>query len=315
MAYHPGTGLVYLPVMEALFVFEDVEAIDIEPGLRNRGIKDAEDPPGDAHFYSRLQKRLVAGHLLAWDPRKQEEAWRAPQGIGWNGGLLATAGDLVFQGGGDGFFRARRADDGKLLWSFPAQSGVIATPITYSVDGKQYVTVLAGWGGSFGLMSGIARPPGPKNGRVLTFALDGEAELPPVPAPAEIPEPPPPLDVPESEIERGGALYARYCAFCHGTGVVSGGTVPDLRRLPGNFHRNFDAIVRLGVMRNYGMPSFGDVLDEDDVQAIHAFVIDEAHADAKHRNAPAWWNAILDFFYDVIVWLMMVFLEPSVHSA
>ncbi len=86
MAYHPGTGFVYIPVMEALFVFEDVDAIDIEPGLRNRGIKDAEDPPGDAHFYSRLQKRMVTGHLLAWDPRKQEEAWRAPQAVGWNGG-------------------------------------------------------------------------------------------------------------------------------------------------------------------------------------------------------------------------------------
>lgn len=315
MAYHPGTGLVYLPVMEALFTFEDVDVIEIEPGLRNRGIMDAADPPGDAQFYSRLQRQLVSAHLLAWDPRKQQEAWRAPQAVGWNGGLLATAGNLVFQGGGDGFFRARRADDGDLLWSFPAQTGVIATPITYSVDGVQYVSVLAGWGGSFGLMSGISMPPGPPNGRVLTFRIGGGAELPRVPDPPNIPDPPMPLDVPAQEIARGGALYAKYCAFCHGTGVVSGGTVPDLRRLPTDFHRNFDAIVRLGAMRDYGMPSFGDVLDKGDVQAIHAFVIDEAVADAEYRNRPSWWNAVLDFFYDLVVRVMMFFVAPSVHSA
>jgi quinohemoprotein ethanol dehydrogenase len=315
MAYHPGTGLVYLPVLEAVFTFEDVPSIEIEPGLRNRGIKDAEDPPGSAQFFARLQKRLARAHLLAWNPRTQTEAWRVEQSVAWNGGLLATAGGLVFQGGGDRHFRARRATDGELLWSFPAQTGVIATPISYAVDGVQYVTVLAGWGGSFGLMSGIPQPPGPSTGRVLTFALGAEKSLPAVPDPLPIPEPPTRLEVGAGEVERGGALYAKYCSFCHGTGVVSGGSVPDLRRLPPAFHDSFDLIVRDGAMAALGMPGFGDVLDEDDVVAIHAFVIEEAIADAEHRSAPGWWNAIKDFFYDIGAWAMMFFFEPSVHSA
>ena len=307
MAYHPGTGLVYLPVLEAIFTYEGANSIEFEPGLRNRGIADATDPPGNAEFFARLQRRLAKAHLLAWDPRSQSEVWRAPQAQGWNGGLLATAGDLVFQGGGDGYFRAHRADNGELLWSFPAQTGVIATPISFAVDGVQYVSVLAGWGGAFGLMSGIQRPPSPGSGRLLTFALDGEVELPPIPEPMPIPDPPEPLGVPKSEIERGGALYAKYCAFCHGTGAVSGGKVPDLRHLSRGFHDNFDSIVRGGSMEALGMPGFADVLDENEVVAIQAFVIDEAISDASHRNSPAWWKALKNFFYDAAAWLLMLF--------
>lgn len=315
MAYHPGTGLVYLPVLEAIFTFENVDTIEIEAGLRNRGIADGADPPGNAQFFARLQKKLATAHLLAWDPRKQREAWRVPQAAGWNGGVLATAGGLVFQGGGDRFFRARRADSGELLWSFPTQTGVIASPISFAVDGKQYVTVMAGWGGSFGLMSGIPQASSPPQGRVLTFSLGGDQALPPIPESAPIPPPPARLELPSDEVERGGALYAKYCAFCHGIGVVSGGTVPDLRRLPAEFHDNFDSIVRANAMQPRGMPGFGDVLDEGDVLAIQAFVIEEAHADRANREAPGWWNRIMDFVYDAIVSVMMWFIEPSVDTA
>ncbi len=315
MAYHPGTGLVYIPVLEAFATFEGVEAINVEPGLRNRGVVDPEDPPGDAQFLTVLQERLARGHLLAWDPRTQREVWRAPQLSAWNGGLLATAGGLVFQGGGDRSFRARRADTGESLFRFSTQTGVIATPISYAIGGKQYVTVLAGWGGSFGLMSGIAQPPSAPRGRVLTFALGGTAALPPIPDPVPIPDPPRSLELPDAEVERGARLYAKYCTFCHGTGMISGGSVPDLRRLPAAFHQNFQAIVRDGVMAMQGMPGFGDVLDADDVLAVQAFVIEQAIEDARFRDAPRWWLTIKKLVYEVIAWLLTLFVSPSVQSA
>ena len=300
MAFHPGTGLVYIPVMESIFRYQGVDEIQPEPGFRNRGIVDSEDPPGDAQFLSVLQKRIATGHLLAWNPLTQREAWRAEQRIPWNGGTLATAGNLVFQGGGDRRFRAFRADTGKALWEFETQTGVIASPITYTVGGEQYVSVLAGWGGSFGLISGVAQPPAPARGRVLSFRLDAAHTLPAIPERAPVPEPPASMDVPDEVVALGSRLYGRYCVFCHGTGMISGGTVPDLRRLPRTHHDNFDAIVRRGAFESRGMPGFGDVLDEDEVTAIHAFVIEKANEDARLRESPTWWLAMKRLVYDLI---------------
>ena len=315
MAFHPKTRFVYLPVMEAVTTFEGVSRIDVEPGLRNRGVTDAAYPPGDALFLAVLQEQLAKGHLLAWDPRAERAAWRYPLPAAWNGGLLASGEDLIFQGGGDRFFRAHSAQTGELLWQFPTQMGVIATPMTYALDGEQYVSVLAGWGGSFGLMSGVPQPPAAGNGRLLTFKLGGTAKLPPIPAPAAIPEPPARMEVSQASLDRGAALFSRYCVYCHGTGMVSGGTVPDLRRLPPAFHDNFDTIVRGGAFASLGMPAFGDVLSESDARSIQAFIIEKAHEDKAEREAPAWWTAIKRFFYRVASSLIMFFLEPTIQSA
>lgn len=315
MAFHPGTGLVYLPIMEALFNFTSAESLEIEPGLRNRGIVDADAPPGDSQFLAVLQKRIAIGYLIAWDPKSQSEVWRVRRNTAWNGGLLATAGGLVFQGGGDRFFRAHRAESGEEVWSFPAQTGVIATPVSYEVDGEQYVSILAGWGGSFGLMSGVAMPPAPPRGRMLTFKLGGNKRLPPIPDPAVIPEPPPSMNVSQEVLGRGAHLYRRYCAFCHGVGMISGGTVPDLRRLPRSFHENFDAIVRGGAFESLGMPRFSDVLTEEDAKAIHAYVIEQAIVDKKLRESPAWWIAIKDAVYELVVWIMMLLAAGSAPTA
>ncbi len=124
--------------------------------------------------------RKVGGHLAAWDPVKQKEVWRVDHKTSWNGGLLSTAGNLVFQGRSDGMFAAYAADSGKLVWETPVHIGIIAPPISYLVDGEQYIAVAAGWGGAFGLASGV-----PKHrdnvlteGRILVFKLGGKATLP-----------------------------------------------------------------------------------------------------------------------------------------
>src|SRR5262249_11379582 len=151
--------------------------------------------------------------LLAWDPIAKKEVWRAKYPVVDGAGVLATGGNLIFQGRADGIFAAYRATDGEQLWRFDAGTGIMAPPVTYTVDGIQYVTVVAGWGGSAGLMNPPAR--GAENrvwGGILTFALDGTATLkprayghkaPPVPAVKAKQNP--------RVVHAGGLLYNSHC--------------------------------------------------------------------------------------------------------
>ena len=181
MSFSPQTGLAYIPAQEMPFPFlKDRDFTPSEVGV-NMGIDLAstslpQDPKVKAAILAGLK-----GELVAWDPIAGRAAWRAPHPGPWNGGLLSTGGNLVFQGTAAGDFLAYRASDGHQLWSFPAQTGIIAAPMTYAVDGRQYVTIVAGWGGVFPLVAGeLAFKSGriPNRSRVLTFALDGTASLP-----------------------------------------------------------------------------------------------------------------------------------------
>lgn len=116
-------------------------------------------------------------------------------------------------------------------------------------------------------------------------------------------------------LDRGAALYASYCAFFHGVGVVSGGTVPDLRRLPAVFYDSFDAIVRGGLMDKAGMPRFDDALAADEVEAIRAYVIDKAHQGRELRAMPAWQRKLLEVWYEMKSWSIARFMAASSHSA
>lgn len=315
MAFNPETGLVYIPAMDAPMSFEGASEMRVESGLRNRGIIDEGAPPGNALFHDILRDKIAFGYLLAWDPVRQQEAWRIPQPVLWNGGVLTTAGNLVIQGTGDREFAIYRADTGEQLWSFTAQNGIIAPPVTYTVDGEQYITVLAGWGGAYGLMSGFKPPPGAAKSRVLTFKLNGQAQLPPLP-PEPAPEAPPPrLTIDRERLDRGADLYHKYCAFCHGVLAVSGSGIIDLRYLPSQFHDNFDLIVRQGAMARLGMPAFGDVLNEQDVEDIHAYVIDRAHTDRAIEDESGWVAALRRQYYRVLSWLIATFLGASSSSA
>lgn len=175
MAFHPKTGLVYIPVKDGMF-FVHAPDPDWRPGVRsfNAGVKPYDGPM--------LQKVLAAppprGRLVAWDPVERRPAWVVDFPVAESGGVLATAGNLVFQGRGDGIFAAYLATNGTKLWEFDAGTGIMAPPITYVVDGVQYITLMVGWGGGAGLIN----PPGmgpvkPGFGRILTFALDGRTPL------------------------------------------------------------------------------------------------------------------------------------------
>jgi ferritin-like metal-binding protein YciE len=179
MAFSPKTGLVYLPAQEVPFLYADDANYKPRPGAWNIAVDAVKNiPPGDPAQF-RAIRAILKGQLIAWDPVAQKEVWRAQYDGPWNGGALATAGDLVFQGNANGQFQAFNATDGRKLWSFEAQTGVIAGPVSYSVGGQQYVAVMAGYGGAYPLSSPfVDNPRVMPNGRVLVFKLGGNAALP-----------------------------------------------------------------------------------------------------------------------------------------
>lgn len=180
-------------------------------------------------------RNSMQGFLLAWDPVNQREAWRVQLGAPWNGGTLATAGGLVFQGTLDGRFRAYDARTGAQLWEYDNQAATMGGPISYEIGGTQYVASLASYGTLFFLPAGfgVANPPSePVNGRVNVFRLGGDARLPERElVRLETPRPPA-LRASASTLARGATAYQQFCAVCHGLGAVSGGLLPDLRRAP-----------------------------------------------------------------------------------
>jgi len=206
--------------------------------------------------------------LTAWDPVKQRPLWQHPTPGPHNGGTLATAGDLVFQGQADGYINAYGASDGRKVWSFYAATAALGTPITYSVGKTQYISILTGplhgapggFGSSaaqFGWDSRIH----PR--RLLTFVLDGKAKLPPTPPPTFAK----PLDAPEMVVDQAlvkdGIQEWSRCQLCHGPGAVAGGTAPDLRAstVPLNAAQ-FSLTVRTGIEVR-GMPKFTELTDHE----------------------------------------------------
>jgi len=268
MSYNPTTGLVYIPVQENARYYAHEEDFAFEPGEWNLGTTSF--APNDEMAQYEWPSE---GHLLAWDPVAQEERWRVPYVNYWNGGTLATAGNLVFQGTATGDFAAYRASDGELLWSSWLGTGIVAAPITYRLEGVQYVSVLAGWGGAF------AR--GALNeGRLYTFALGGTDNLPvrPVRSPPEAIE----LSVDAATIERGAELFRVYCDRCHGGGT----TLADLRYSEPQTYDLYKEIVLEGLYSSSGMRSFETRLDEDEVAAIRAWVIERRNGLSAGDGGP-----------------------------
>ena len=280
MSFSPVTGLVYIPAQEMPFPYLAERNFEAETLATNMGLDQATTSlPSDPKVQAQALAGLK-GYLLAWNPVTQRAAWRAPHKGPWNGGTLATRGNLVFQGTAAGDFEAYRASDGSKLWSSPAQTGIIAAPMTYEVAGHQYVTVLAGWGGVFPLVAGeLSFKSGRvvNRSRVLTFALDGEAHLPPAVEPPRRVLQPPAVHVEPALVAEGGKQYARRCGSCHGDGAVSGGLVPDLRYSPAlSNDALWNAVVNDGALESHGMVSFKSVLDAKEETEVRDYLIDRA---------------------------------------
>ncbi|HEY1263429.1 MAG TPA: c-type cytochrome, partial [Terriglobales bacterium] len=285
MAYSPLTGLAYIPVNEAGFVYlSDAKFKPTHYAMDTGTDAVAAGLPQDPKVKQAILQS-IKGKLLAWDPVNQRAGWAIERPGPWNGGILATAGNLVFEGVASGRFEAYRADNGQKLWSFDAQTGVMAGPVTYTVNGEQYVAVLAGWGGVFPLVTGEVSF---KSGRVrnisrmLAFKVGGKAGLPP---PPEIEEPalkPPPSRATAATIHRGEQVYQQFCSRCHGDVAVSGGLLPDLRYSSTLDSDQWFYVVMDGLLKANGMVSFKQDISRQDAAAAREYVILRANQALKH---------------------------------
>lgn len=303
MAYSPRTGLAYIPAQHFGMRVSGNDRMPFFPRSYNLGYG-GDGPPDNYLFTQALLKKIQKGYLKAWDPRTQKEIWRVEYPYLGNGGALATAGDLVFQGEVTGTFHAYAADSGRELWRFAAPNSLIAAPVTYRVDGEQYVAIASGAGGATLMTWGIQLNHNNDNARLLVFKLGGAAQLPAPPPPPEIPAPPPKLALAPEAAAKAKQNYMDHCMRCHGLNAVSNGQVPDLRRLAPVWHENFERIVRDGMMSDAGMPPFGDVLSADETRDLHAWLIELAWRDQSVREAPAWWNDLQAWCYEKIAALI-----------
>ena len=277
MSYSPDTGYVYIPALDIPMAYGNEPAFEYEEGRWNIATDwRLNMPTGDEGIDTKISG-LLRGHISAWDPVNQKEVWRIQHAGTWNGGILSTGGNLIFQGNSSGRFVAYRADTGKELWSEPAQTGVMAPPVTYEIDGEQYVSVVAGWGGAFALTAAAAAGYDLKpRGRILTYKLGGDSALPPVLDVAAVLPDPPPVEATADEIAHGKFMYHKYCGVCHGPGVRSGGVIADLRYMAPGKHTVFEDIVLGGILEQRGMVSFAGSLTKEDTKAVQQYIISEA---------------------------------------
>ncbi|WP_018313597.1 PQQ-dependent dehydrogenase, methanol/ethanol family [Cupriavidus sp. UYPR2.512] len=275
MSFNPQTGLVYLPAQNVPINLMDDKTWNFNEGKPgtphgNVGWNTAKflnaEPPKSKPF----------GRLIAWDPVQQKAAWTQEHVSPWNGGTLTTAGNLVFQGTADGRFVAYDARSGDKLWESPTGTGVVAAPVSFELNGKQYVSVAVGWGGVYGQAQRATNRQGP--GTVYTFALGGKA---PLPAFAEYRAARllQGVKYDPAQVKAGTGLYVSNCALCHGVpGVDRGGNIPNLGYIDAAYIENLDKVVFKGPAMARGMPDFTGKLTPDDVEKIKAFIQGTADA-------------------------------------
>ena len=300
LSYNAETGLVYISAYE----------VKREPGGGSEGANGAGleagglaaelarqnlggSAPGANGLY-RPYEQLPHGKLIAYDPVRQRPRWIATLPLELNGSPVSTAGNIVFQGDASGYFTAYAADTGRMLWSVKTGSAIQATPVTYVVNGEQYVLMPVGLGGGYRLfgspasMATLESKRGPA--RLFAFKLGGKAVMPAIePYIPSVPQPPAQSGT-ARQIADGAKVYNKFfCQKCHspeadGSGAWAlNGEVPDLRYMPKSIHRQFKDIVLGGTHREQGMPKFSvpigqpllkTVMTPEEAEALHAYIVD-----------------------------------------
>ena len=278
MAFSRRTNLLYTPVVETSQGFAPDPNYRPREGAANAGTGRA--PPSVYDGVHADVPRTSRAFLIAWDPVATREVWRSELRGTIASGALATAGGLVFQGAQRGEFSAYRDSDGVKLWSTDPQTGVVAAPVSYQLNGEQYIAVLAGYG-TRDYYAG-------NNSRLLVYKLDGSAKLPP-PAPPPPPRtlnPPPQFGTAE-QLELGARVYNDNCTMCHDTAYGNRGLFPDLRYSPLlNSAEAFRSVVIDGVLTPRGMVSFRERFGAQDAEAVRAYLTQRAHQAMPVRPAP-----------------------------
>ncbi len=272
MSYNPGTGLVYIPTIHWQNRFTDAD-VDLE-NFQAEGWR-IELGVG-YEFGASTRDDGATGTLQAWDPVRQQQIWEIPAEGAWDAGTLTTASNLVFQGKANGHLRAFNALTGEQLWDENLGLGISAPPITYSVNGRQYLAILVGWGGAMSALGGQEMADygwayGDHTRRLLAFSLDGTRTVP-VSAPPRVPTPLATSDfiVDGATAESGELDYESICSFCHGGAAIAAGMAPDLRASGVILSADtFEQVVRGGALASRGMPPFADFSDAELNQMRH----------------------------------------------
>ncbi|MBT8065943.1 MAG: PQQ-dependent dehydrogenase, methanol/ethanol family [Gammaproteobacteria bacterium] len=264
MAFHPGLKLVYIPVIDVPSIVSGYDNGDFDDTLEMRTVVDG--------------KPFSPGKLVAWDPVKGAARWTVGHDLPFNGGILTTAGNLVFQGDAFGRFNAYTADSGEKAWSVATGSTVSAAPVSYAIDGRQYLLIPVGAGGGvqfvYPEMHAGDQVKGPT--RLLAFALEGDTAMPSLASGTRSLPPQPELKAGVAEIETGRQLFNMECKGCHGKNAVArfGGSVPDLRFANAETHAAWQGIVLGGALQPNGMPRFD--ISPDEAEAIRNYVLSRA---------------------------------------
>ena len=280
MSYSPDTGLVYIPTNIWPLVYSHPDPDNPVKSNWNIGYREdagwpLEIPPGGIEGL----REMGGGSLLAWDPVKGEARWAVPFPVPFNGGTLSVASGLVFQANKAGELVAYDAETGERVWAHGLVGGPGAAPMTYEVDGEQYISILSGWGSTIAMVYGVVFEDavGPETGRVITFKVGGNGELP---KPLEIGIARTPKSAPigdEAQHSKGLTLFAANCQWCHGAFAVSSGVLPDLRWSAMTATESaWDTVVRNGALSDRGMVGVGDRLDKAETDAIRAYVVKQA---------------------------------------
>jgi len=280
MAFSPRTGLVYLPVYDAPASYTLRDKAPFLPGTANHGTHNSFAPFGDAGLdqqYKQGPAQLFEGRLKAWDPVKGEARWMSDPLPFLNGGTLVI-GDMVLQGASDGKLRIHDAATGKVLRTIDIGTSILAAPMTYVLDGVQYIAFTAGFGGPQGgnFAPGTAPYRYENYERLIVLKLGGgQVPLPPEREPVEQEPAPRAIAATAAQMARGQALFEQQCNRCHMMGG-SDGIYPNLWNMPQSTIDVFDQIVAEGALAEAGMGNFSSSMSKADIQAVKAFIINDS---------------------------------------
>ncbi len=266
MSFDPTEGLVFIPAMVSSFAYQNDPNWKFVRSKWNLAEDGAFGAPETTPVKSPspLQKpsppesatglSLKAGQLIAWDPVKQQPRWKQTQDESF-GGTLATAAGLVFASSGRDL-NAYSSKDGTKLWSHRAAATIMAAPMTYMLDGEQYIAVNVGYGGAPAMIGGrYPRRPG----RLHVYKLGGKATAPDFPPHVARPR----IDVAaatpsQGNVATGASRFASFCGPCHIGGIFT----PDLLTTPYALTpATFRSVVHEGALRPKGMADFSGFLN------------------------------------------------------
>jgi quinohemoprotein ethanol dehydrogenase len=279
MSYSPLTGLVYIPIQDTVMMVSRLPdgQFQFRLGRTTIGSGRGNYPELRADFMKQVNTS-DEGYTLAWDPVAQKARFRIDNPYEFQGGNMVTAGNLLVQGTMNSTLAIYRADTGEKLWEHPTSSVPVAGPISYSVNGTQYIAVNAGWNQA--IVHGLNNGPKPFStgpAKLVVFKLGGKGELPPS-VPTSALSAPPRQPQPADKVAQGEAVFAQFCSTCHGQNAIGSGT-KDLRFIPAQAHTDFNEIVLGGKFKDKGMVPFNGVLTEEQVDAVHSYVIKRGQDD------------------------------------